>query len=43
VLRGYLTLLYRRHGTYEEVACRARLDRWKVKRYLTGSAGDAGG
>ena len=43
VLAGYCALLYRRHGTYEEVARRTRLDRRTAKRYvlaagLTGAA-----
>jgi DNA-binding NtrC family response regulator len=34
LLAGYCYLLYRRHGTYEAVARRARLDRRTVKRYV---------
>ena len=34
VLAGYCTLLYEKHGTYEEVARRAELDRRTVKKYL---------
>jgi DNA-binding NtrC family response regulator len=34
VLSGYCQLLYERHGTYEEVARRTKLDRRTVKAYL---------
>ncbi len=34
LLTDYLALLYRRHGTYEEVARRVRMDRRTVKKYL---------
>jgi len=34
VLAGYCTLLYQRHGTFEEVARRTNLDRRTVKKYL---------
>jgi DNA-binding NtrC family response regulator len=34
LLSGYCRLLYERHGTYEEVARRTRLDRRTVKAYL---------
>ncbi|MCX6998197.1 MAG: sigma 54-interacting transcriptional regulator [Kiritimatiellaeota bacterium] len=34
LLAGYCALLYRRHGTYEEVARRTRLDRRTAKRYV---------
>jgi DNA-binding CsgD family transcriptional regulator len=33
-MSGYCALLYRRHGTYEEVARRTGLDRRTVKKYL---------
>ncbi len=35
LLSGYCTLLYGRHGTYEEAARRANLDRRTVKAYVT--------
>jgi transcriptional regulator with AAA-type ATPase domain len=35
LLSGYCTLLHQRHGTIEEVARRANLDRRTVKRYLS--------
>lgn len=34
LLSGYCFLLYQRHGTYEEVARRTRLDRRTVKKYI---------
>ncbi len=34
LLSGYCKLLYQRHGTYEEVAQRTRVDRRTVKAYL---------
>lgn len=34
LLAGYCALLYRRHGTYEEVARRSNLDRRTVKKYI---------
>ena len=34
LLADYCALLYRRHGTYEEVACRTKLDRRTVKKYI---------
>jgi len=34
LLAGYCSLLYRRHGTYEEVARRTGLDRRTVKKYI---------
>jgi DNA-binding NtrC family response regulator len=34
LLAGYCALLYAKHGTYEEVARRANLDRRTVKKYL---------
>lgn len=34
LLADYCTLLYRRHGTYEEVARRTNLDRRTVKKYV---------
>ncbi|HML76857.1 sigma 54-interacting transcriptional regulator [Geobacter sulfurreducens] len=34
LLAGYCRLLYERHGTFEEVARRANLDRRTVKKYL---------
>lgn len=34
LLADYLALLHRRHGTYEEVARRARMDRRTVKKYI---------
>ena len=37
LLSAYCGLLYERHGTYEEVARRTRLDRRTVKKYLAGS------
>jgi transcriptional regulator of acetoin/glycerol metabolism len=35
LLRGYLTLLHRRYGTYEEVGRRAGIDRRTARKYLT--------
>jgi transcriptional regulator with PAS, ATPase and Fis domain len=45
LLASYCAMLYRRHGTYEEVARRARLDRRTAKKYVQAgiSAGNAGG
>ncbi|MFA5344050.1 MAG: sigma 54-interacting transcriptional regulator [Kiritimatiellia bacterium] len=34
LLSAYCTLLYQRHGTYEEVARRTQLDRRTVKKYI---------
>jgi transcriptional regulator with AAA-type ATPase domain len=34
LLADYCTLLYRRHGSYEEVARRTKLDRRTVKKYI---------
>lgn len=34
LIRAYCTLLYQRHGTYEEVARRTNLDRRTVKKYI---------
>jgi hypothetical protein len=34
LLRGYLTLLHRRYGTYEEVGRRAGIDRRTARKYL---------
>ena len=34
LLAGYCALLHERHGTYEEVARRSKLDRRTVKAYL---------
>jgi DNA invertase Pin-like site-specific DNA recombinase len=34
LLSDYCQLLYERHGTYEEVARRTKLDRRTVKAYL---------
>jgi DNA-binding NtrC family response regulator len=39
LLSGYCALLYERHGTYEEVANRTRLDRRTVKAYIRKHAG----
>jgi DNA-binding NtrC family response regulator len=36
LVAGYCTLLYRRHGTFEEVARRTSLDRRTVKKYIVG-------
>lgn len=36
LLSGYCKLLYRRHGTFEEVARRTHLDRRTVKKYING-------
>jgi DNA-binding NtrC family response regulator len=41
MLQRYCALLYRRHGTYEEVARRAGLDRRTVKKYVDAHAGSA--
>jgi DNA-binding NtrC family response regulator len=38
LLSGYCALLHQRHGTIEEVARRANLDRRTVKRYLSQAA-----
>jgi DNA-binding NtrC family response regulator len=40
LLADYCTLLYRRHGTYEEVARRTKLDRRTVKKYIQLVIGD---
>jgi hypothetical protein len=40
LLSGYCRLLYDRHGTYEEVARRTKLDRRTVKAYLEKAGGD---
>ncbi len=37
LIAGYCTLLYSRHGTYEEVARRTGLDRRTVKKYVSRS------
>jgi hypothetical protein len=34
LLSAYCTLLYQRHGTFEEVARRTNLDRRTVKKYI---------
>ena len=34
LLSGYCTLLYQRHGTFEEVSRRTKLDRRTVKKYV---------
>jgi DNA-binding NtrC family response regulator len=39
LLSGYCQLLYNRHGTYEEVARRTKLDRRTVKAYLGKDSG----
>ena len=39
LLYGYCQLLYERHGTYEEVARRKKLDRRTVKAYLEKASG----
>jgi DNA-binding NtrC family response regulator len=39
VLSMYCALLYRRHGTYEEVAKRTKLDRRTVKKYVVEASG----
>ena len=36
LVAGYCTLLYRRYGTFEEVARRTNLDRRTVKKYIVG-------
>ena len=41
LLAGYCALLYRRHGTYEEVARRAGLDRRTAKKYVQAAAAEA--
>jgi DNA-binding NtrC family response regulator len=41
LLASYCTLLYRRHGTYEEVAKRTKLDRRTVKKYVVDARGRA--
>ena len=38
LVAGYCALLYRRFGTYEEVARRTRLDRRTVKKYIQSSS-----
>ena len=39
MLSSYCALLYRRHGTYEEVARRTKLDRRTVKKYIIEASG----
>jgi len=39
LLSDYCRLLYERHGTYEEVARRTKLDRRTVKAYLEKHSG----
>jgi hypothetical protein len=34
LVSGYCALLYQRHGTYEAVARRTKLDRRTVKKYI---------
>ena len=41
ILSMYCALLYRRHGTYEEVARRTKLDRRTVKKYVVEMTSDA--
>jgi DNA-binding transcriptional regulator LsrR (DeoR family) len=41
LLTLYCALLYRRHGTYEEVAKRTKLDRRTVKKYVGDARGRA--
>jgi sigma-54 dependent transcriptional regulator, flagellar regulatory protein len=38
MLQGYCAMLYRRHGTYEEVARRAKLDRRTARKYVQAGA-----
>ena len=40
LLSGYCRLLYERHGTFEAVARRTRLDRRTVKKYIQGGTGN---
>jgi len=40
LLQGYCALLHDRHGTYEEVARRTRLDRRTVKKHVLAAADD---
>lgn len=40
LLSGYCRLLHRKHGTYEEVARRAGLDRRTAKKYILAGSGD---
>jgi len=42
LLSSYCTLLYQKHGTYEEVSRRTRLDRRTVKKYLEKGTGERG-
>jgi DNA-binding transcriptional regulator LsrR (DeoR family) len=40
MLERYCALLYRRYGTYEEVARRAALDRRTAKKYVEAARGE---
>jgi transcriptional regulator with PAS, ATPase and Fis domain len=42
LLSSYCNLLYKRFGTYEEIARRTNLDRRTVKKYIEFSQGKAG-